>query len=77
MVDPILFIGGCIFFALAFLSYFDRDRLWKLYSMERGWRERNPERTAAWEAQTRRHGIIYLVMGIIACVMSYVLVQPG
>jgi hypothetical protein len=75
MIDPILFIGGCLFIALAFLSYFDRDRLWKIYSLERGWRNRNPERTLAWDRQTKRLGVVYLVLGVVACVMSYVLVQ--
>lgn len=76
-VDPILFIGGCAFIALAFLSYFDRDRLWKLYSLERGWRERNPERTPAWDERTKKLGAVYLIFGIIGCILSILLVQPA
>lgn len=70
--DPILFIGGMLFLWLAYLSYFDLDRLWRIYSMDRRWRERNPERDAQWEHKTRRYGILFIGMGLGALILSVV-----
>jgi hypothetical protein len=70
-MDPILFVGGCAFIALSFLSFFDRDRLWRIYSMEKGWRRRHPERTPEWDAKTQRHGRIFLFLGLSACLFSF------
>lgn len=71
-MDPILFFGGVIFLGLAFLSFFDRDRLWKIYGLERGWRVRHPERTPEWDKNTQRLGYVYLVIGVITVVLAWV-----
>ena len=70
-MDPILFFGGCIFLCLAFLSFFDRDRLWRIYNLERGWRARHPERTEQWDENTKRLGYLYLIIGIVTTVLGW------
>ncbi len=71
-MDPILFFCGIAFLILAFLAYFDRDRLWRFFQMERGYRERNPERTPQWDAQQKKWGVFYIVAGIIAVAASFI-----
>jgi len=73
-MDPILFIGGCMFIALSFLSYFDRDQLWKIFNMERGWGKVNPERTPEWDDRAKRHGAVYLIIGLVAIGLSFLAV---
>ena len=71
MGDIFLFIGGIIFIGLAGLSFFDRDSLWNLYSMDRTWRQENPERTPQWDKRAKRFGFGFLVAGIIFMVISF------
>ena len=72
-MDPILFIGGCIFISVSFLSYFDRDRLWNLFNLERGWRNAHPERTPEWDERTKRQGGLYLLIGLVAIGLSFLI----
>ena len=73
MGDSILFFGGIMFLLLAYFSYFDRDSLWGLYSRDKSWRKRNPERTEQWDANARRNGIFYFALGLIFFILSFVL----
>jgi hypothetical protein len=70
-MDPILFIGGCVFIAFSFLSFFDRDTLWRIYNLERGWRRLHPERTPEWDQQARRYGRVFLAIGVVSCALSF------
>ena len=65
MGDWLLLLGGSIFIILSALSYFRRDLVWKLYSLEPKWRENNPERTPAWDASTKRNAGYFLLAGIV------------
>lgn len=75
--DPILFIGGCLFLALAFLGRFDPQRLWRLLSRERAWRERNPEQPQNWDRIALRYAVGCLVMGGLSLAASVLLVGQG
>ena len=55
--DPILFIGGCVFLSLALVGRFDPQRLWRLFSLERAWRNRNPEPPQDWSKVARRYAV--------------------
>ncbi len=65
MSDWFSFAGGVAFLILASMSFFRRDLLFRLYSFERRWRERNPEHTPAFDAQAKRYGVAFIVIGII------------
>ena len=65
MGDGILILGGIAFWILGGLCYFRLDLVWRLYSLEPRWRKDNPERTAAWEAKTRRSAFIFALAGIV------------
>ena len=65
MGDGILILGGIAFWLLAGLSYFRRDWVWRLYSLEPRWRKDNPERTEAWDAKTRRSAFIFALLGLV------------
>lgn len=75
--DPILFIGGCLFLGIAWLGRFDPPRLWRLLSLERGWRRRNPEQPADWERIARRYALGCSVMGLLSLAASVVLTGQG
>jgi len=70
-LDWILLIGGALFFALGVVSYVRKDWVWQLYSYDPRWRERNPERTPAWDSQTQRYGFYFLLIGAIAVLLSF------
>jgi len=65
MGDTILILGGIAFWILAGLCYFQLDLVWRLYSLEPRWRKDNPERTAAWDAKTRRSALVFVLVGIV------------
>jgi hypothetical protein len=73
-MDRFLFSGGVIFIMLALLSFWNRDALWRLYSLDRGWQQRNPERTPEWDQRTRRYGFFHLAVGIAFMILSIILV---
>lgn len=64
MGDVILILGGSVFLILSGLSYFRRDLVWRLYSLEPRWRRENPERTDEWDVRTKRFALYYLLVGI-------------
>ena len=64
MGDGITIIGGIIFWILGGFCYFRQDLVWRLYSLEPRWRKDNPERTAAWDAKTRRSALIFVLIGV-------------
>lgn len=64
MGDAILILGGMAFWVLAGLCAFRLDLVWRLYSLEPRWRKDNPERTAAWDARTRRSALGFVLAGI-------------
>lgn len=64
MGDGILILGGVVFWLLAGLCLFRRDWVWRLYSLEPRWRKDNPERTAAWDAKTRRSALVFAMLGV-------------
>ena len=64
MGDWILILGGVAFWLLAALCAFRRDLVWRLYSLEPRWRKDNPERTAEWDAKTRRSALVFALVGI-------------
>jgi len=66
--DPIFFFGGIAFIVFGLLARFDRDRLWKIYQLDRAWRRANPERKPAWDKQTARYGILFLIVGSIGVI---------
>ncbi|MCY4147328.1 MAG: hypothetical protein OXE95_10910 [Chloroflexi bacterium] len=65
MGDAILILGGCAFWVLSGLCWWRRDLVWRLYSLEPRWRADNPERTAAWEAKTRRSAYVFALAGLV------------
>ena len=75
--DPILFIGGCLFLALAFLGRFDPQRLWQLLSRERAWRLRNPEQPENWNRVALRYAVGCFAMGVLSIAGSVLLTGRG
>ncbi|MDE2856287.1 MAG: hypothetical protein OXN94_00410 [Chloroflexota bacterium] len=73
MGDAILILGGIAFWVLAGLCYFRRDLVWRLYSLEPRWRKDNPERTAAWDAKTRRSALVFVLVGIVFVALGLVI----
>ena len=73
--DPILFIGGCLFLGIAYLGRFDPQRLWRLLSLERAWRRRNPEQPADWDRVALRYAAGCTVMGGLSIAGSILLTQ--
>ena len=65
MGDGIMILGGIAFWVLGGLCAFRRDLVWRLYSLEPRWRIDNPERTATWDAKTRRSALIFVLLGIV------------
>lgn len=64
MGDGILILGGIAFWLLSGMCALRRDWVWQLYSLEPRWRADNPERTAAWDAKTRRSATIFALAGM-------------
>ncbi len=64
MGDWILILGGIAFWILSGLCALRRDWVWRLYSLEPRWRADNPQRTAAWDAKTRRSATIFALVGL-------------
>ncbi len=64
MGDGILILGGIAFWVLSGMCALRRDWVWRLYSLEPRWRADNPERTAAWDAKTRRSATIFALVGV-------------
>ncbi len=64
MGDWMLILGGFAFWVLSGLCWWRRDLVWRLYSLEPRWRAENPERTAAWDAKTRRSAYIFTLVGV-------------
>ncbi len=71
--DPILFIGGCLFLGIAWLGRFDPQRLWRLLSKERAWRNRNPEQPQDWNRIAMRYAVGCSVMGVLSLAGSVLL----
>ena len=64
MGDWILILGGIAFWILSGMCALRRDWVWRLYSLEPRWRADNPERTAAWDAKTRRSAYVFALVGL-------------
>lgn len=73
MGDAILILGGLAFWILAGLCAFKLDWVWRLYALEPRWRKDNPERTADWEAQTRRSSLYFALMGIVFVALGWLI----
>ncbi len=73
MGDGILILGGFAFWLLGGLCYFRLDLVWRLYSLEPRWRKDNPERTAAWDAKTRRSALIFVILGFVFVALGLLL----
>lgn len=63
MGDGILILGGIAFWVLAGLCLWRLDLVWRLYSLEPRWRKDNPQRTAVWDAKTRRSALVFGLAG--------------
>jgi len=63
MGDWLSFVGGVVLIVLGVVSWANPHLVWKLYSLDRKWREENPERTPQWDARTRRFGSIFVAAG--------------
>lgn len=73
MGDAILILGGLAFGVLGGLCAFKLDWVWRLYSLEPRWRKDNPERTAAWEAKTRRSALYFALIGIVFAALGWLI----
>jgi len=73
MGDVILILGGMAFWILGGLCVFKLDWVWRLYSLEPRWRKDNPERTAAWEAKTRRSALYFALIGIVFAALGWLI----
>ena len=73
MGDVILILGGMSFWILGGLCAFKLDWVWRLYSLEPRWRKDNPERTAAWEAKTRRSALYFALIGIVFAALGWLI----
>lgn len=73
MGDAILILGGMAFWILGGLCAFKLDWVWRLYSLEPRWRKDNPERTAAWEAKTRRSALYFALIGIVFAALGWLI----
>jgi hypothetical protein len=74
-MDFILVLGGLAMVVIGLVGVFRADLLWRLYSMEPRWRRENPEKPWNWENKARRQGYVFVMLGLVFVVLSYLLVE--
>jgi hypothetical protein len=72
--DPILFVGALLLLWLAVLGFFDADRLFRIYKMDRRWRETYPEMPEDWPNRARRHATFFTIGGLVTLAASWLLI---
>ena len=63
-------VAGLIFLVLACISYTNQDLMWRIFNLEKGWRERGIEHTPEWDAKTKNSALVYAIIGLIAIALS-------
>ncbi|MGB1285966.1 MAG: hypothetical protein ACPG7F_05485 [Aggregatilineales bacterium] len=76
-MDLLSLAGGGAFIIIGFLGLFRDDLLWRLYSLERRWREEHPEQPKNWASLAKRQGYAFVGVGILFILMGVIIGGAG